>query len=134
MSTFARICECLFIYICKNLLTFIHLCYHLLKLVEFINNCFAYVKYLLTFIGMTDRCCSWSPLWWSTTGNDDSGHYLCPYSHTQLHGFSAKLEIWQVPACKMEPHCGIILMRPPTHPQTIFCTTSRLPRMLNFCM
>ena len=41
--------------------------------------------------------------------------------HTRLHlGFSAKLRIWQVPACKMEPQRGIILMRPPTHPQPIF--------------
>ena len=29
--------------------------------------------------------------------------------HTRLHlGFSAKLRIWQVPACKMEPRSGII--------------------------
>ena len=41
------------------------------------------------------------------------------YCHTRLHlGYSAKLGIWQVPACKMEPRRGIILMKPPTHPPT----------------
>ena len=31
------------------------------------------------------------------------------YCHTRLHlGFSAKLRVWQVPACKMEPRSGII--------------------------
>ena len=31
------------------------------------------------------------------------------YCHTRLHlGFSAKLRIWQVPACKMEPQSDII--------------------------
>ena len=29
-------------------------------------------------------------------------------------GYSSKLRIWQVPAFKMEPQCGIIVMRPPT--------------------
>ena len=35
-----------------------------------------------------------------------------------LHlGFSAKLRIWQVSACKMEPRSGIISwFGPPTHP------------------
>ena len=40
-----------------------------------------------------------------------------------LHlGFSAKLRIWQVSACKMEPRSGIIswLGPPPTHPQLSF--------------
>ena len=33
------------------------------------------------------------------------------YCHTRLHlGFSAKLRIWQVSACKMEPRSGIILL------------------------
>ena len=33
----------------------------------------------------------------------------CFYCHTRLHlGFSAKLRIWQVPACKMEPRSGNI--------------------------
>ena len=33
-----------------------------------------------------------------------------PYCNTWLHlEFSAKLKIWQVPACKMEPRSGIIL-------------------------
>ena len=37
--------------------------------------------------------------------------------HTRLHlGSSAKLRIWHVPACKMEPQRGIILRKPPTHP------------------
>ena len=32
------------------------------------------------------------------------------YCHTRLHlGFSAKLGIWQVSACKMEPRSGIII-------------------------
>ena len=32
------------------------------------------------------------------------------YCHTRLHlGFSAKLRIWQVPICKMEPLSGIII-------------------------
>ena len=32
------------------------------------------------------------------------------YCHTRLNlGFSAKLKIWQVPACKMESQRGIIL-------------------------
>ena len=36
-----------------------------------------------------------------------------------LHlGFSAKLGIWQVPACKMEPQRGIIMVKPPTQPPT----------------
>ena len=31
------------------------------------------------------------------------------YCHTRLHlGFSAKLRVWQVPACKMEPRSGLI--------------------------
>ena len=42
----------------------------------------------------------------------------------ELHlGFSAMLRIWQVPACKMDPRSGIIIMLrpPPTHyqPDTI---------------
>ena len=33
-------------------------------------------------------------------------------SHTQLHlGFLAKLRIWQVPACKMEPRSGNIFCK-----------------------
>ena len=40
--------------------------------------------------------------------------FLCvvspTYCHTRLHlGFSAKLRIWQVPTCKMEPRSGIII-------------------------
>ena len=37
-----------------------------------------------------------------------------------LHlGFSAKLKIWQVPACKMEPRSGYIMqLGPTTHPPT----------------
>ena len=39
------------------------------------------------------------------------------YCHTRLHfGFSAKLGIWQVPACKMEPRSGIIFCKNPTRP------------------
>ena len=34
------------------------------------------------------------------------------FCHAQLHlWFSAKPRIWQVPACKMEPQCGIIIWR-----------------------
>ena len=34
------------------------------------------------------------------------------YCHTRLHlGFLAKLRILQVPACKMEPQGGIIIVR-----------------------
>ena len=43
--------------------------------------------------------------------------------HTRLHlGFSAKLRIWQVSACKMEPRSGNISWKnhPPTHPPTIW--------------
>ena len=37
--------------------------------------------------------------------------HLKRFCHTQLHlGFSAKLRIWQVPTCKMEPRSGIIIM------------------------
>ena len=46
-------------------------------------------------------------------------HYgLNGYCHTRLHlGISAKLRIWQVSACKMEPQSVIIicLNRPPDH-------------------
>ena len=46
--------------------------------------------------------------------------YLDPiFATLGLHlGFSAKLKIWQVPACKMEPRSGIISWknRPPTRP------------------
>ena len=45
------------------------------------------------------------------------------YCHTRLHlGFSAKLRIWQVPACKMEPRSGIISWKnhPPTQPYGFF--------------
>ena len=39
--------------------------------------------------------------------------------HTRLHlGFSAKLRIWQVSACKMEPRSGMIMYVGPTHPPT----------------
>ena len=42
------------------------------------------------------------------------------FCHTRLHlGFSAKMRIWQVAACKMEPQRGIVLdQKPPTHPPT----------------
>ena len=42
------------------------------------------------------------------------------FCHTWLHlGFSAKLTIWQVSACKMKPQRGIILdPKPPNHPPT----------------
>ena len=48
------------------------------------------------------------------------------FCHNWLNlGFSFKLRIWQVPACKMEPQRGIILMKPPTrHPQPIFSNRS----------
>ena len=33
--------------------------------------------------------------------------------------FSAKLKIWQIPACKMEPRSGYIMqLEPPTQPPT----------------
>ena len=41
------------------------------------------------------------------------------YWHTRFHlGFSAKLRIYQVPTCKMEPQIGIIIIRnqPADHP------------------
>ena len=58
-----------------------------------------------------------------------STSFWLKYCHTRLHlGFSAKLRIWQLPACKMEPQSGIILWlgppthSPPTHPQlSFFC-------------
>ena len=38
------------------------------------------------------------------------------FCHTRLHlGYSARLRIWQVPACKMEPRSGIIFLLK-THP------------------
>ena len=39
------------------------------------------------------------------------------YCHTLLHlGFSAKLKIWQVPICKMEPGSGFkMYQKPPTN-------------------
>ena len=38
------------------------------------------------------------------------GSEYCNFCHTRLHiGFSAKLGIWQVSACKMEPRSGIII-------------------------
>ena len=38
------------------------------------------------------------------------------YCHTRLHlGSSARLKIWQVPACKMEPRSGIISCNNPIH-------------------
>ena len=43
------------------------------------------------------------------------------FCHTRLHlEFSAKLRIWQVPTCKMEPQSGIIALinHPPGHPPT----------------
>ena len=49
------------------------------------------------------------------------------YCHTRLHlGFSAKLRIWQVPACKMEPQHCIIVMKPPTHPPATHPPTRNL--------
>ena len=44
---------------------------------------------------------------------------MMEYCHTRLHlGFSAKLGIWQVPTCKMEPRSGYIFCqnRPATRP------------------
>ena len=41
------------------------------------------------------------------------------YCHTRLHlGFSARLRLWQVPTCKMEPQRGFISWKkhPATHP------------------
>ena len=41
------------------------------------------------------------------------------FCHTRLHlGYSARLRIWQVPTCKMEPRSGIIVLinHPTTHP------------------
>ena len=47
-------------------------------------------------------------------------HCVIYYCHTRLHpGFSAKLRIWQVPACKMESRSGIFFLQythPPIHP------------------
>ena len=49
---------------------------------------------------------------------NDFDFWGSPFCHTRLHlGFSAKLRILQVPACKMEPRSGIIIcLRPPTPP------------------
>ena len=41
--------------------------------------------------------------------------------------FSGKMKIWQVPACKMETQCGIILLNhPPTHPAAQLFLTDRM--------
>ena len=48
---------------------------------------------------------------------DQNFSWTLDYCHTRLHlGFSAKLRIWQVPACKMEPRSGIIFCKNPTRP------------------
>ena len=55
------------------------------------------------------------------------------YCHTWLHlGFSAKLGIWQVPTCKMEPQSGYIFCqnRPPGWPPDHMDV--RLARKLKF--
>ena len=60
------------------------------------------------------------------------------FCHTRLHlGFSAKLRIWQVPACKMEPRSGTIITdwasqpasQPASPPPTYFDTSA----ILTFC-
>ena len=55
--------------------------------------------------------------------DDNSNHSYC---HTRLHlGFSAKLKIWQVPSCKMEPRSTS--GHPPSKPYgycTMFCDVS----------
>ena len=45
-----------------------------------------------------------------------NGFVLKGNCHTRLHlRFSAKLRIWQVPACKMEPQSGSIYCKNPIH-------------------
>ena len=45
------------------------------------------------------------------------------HCHTQLHlGFSAKLRIWQVSACKMEPQSGTIITDWTSQPASQPCT------------
>ena len=58
-------------------------------------------------------------------GEDEQGHFiLLPYCHTRLHlGFSAKLRIWQVSACNMEPLSGISFVQ--DQPDTADPTTRR---------
>ena len=62
------------------------------------------------------------------------------FCRTQLHyGFSAKLKIWEVPACKMEPQSGVILWlgpsapHPSTHPQLSFFCCAVSPPQQSMC-
>ena len=62
------------------------------------------------------------------------GYFRHIFCHTRLHlGFSAKLRIWQVPACKMEPRSGIIFCknRPDRPTSQSSFQTSILPSMSN---
>ena len=58
-----------------------------------------------------------------------TGSYI--FATLGLHlGFSAKLRIWQVPACKMEPRSGYIMQwGPPTHPTTASVGNQNLARL-----
>ena len=69
----------------------------------------------LRYISSISKVCFWYIL-----------HISYIYIATLHLGFSVKLRIWQVPACKMEPRSGIIYWlgppthQPPTHPQLSF--------------
>ena len=41
----------------------------------------------------------------------------------------AKLRIWQVPACKMEPQSGIIFMKPQTDPPAAYIFLKLLDKL-----
>ena len=46
-------------------------------------------------------------------------HLFSPIATVGLHlGFSARMKIWQVPGCKMEPRSGMIMQVMTTHPAT----------------
>ena len=63
-------------------------------------------------------------------------HSLVPACcHTRLHlGFSAKLRIWQVPACKMEPQNGVILWLGPPTAKLFFVNVVRCPHPNKVCV
>ena len=59
--------------------------------------------------------------------------HVIHYCHIQLHlGFSAKLKMCQVSACKMEPQSGFMIYlgppttHPPTHPPIPYPPTAKL--------
>ena len=70
---------------------------------------------------------------WSPTRRKYSTNSI-NYCHTRLHlGFSAKLRIWQVPTCKMEPRSGIIIAKiQPASQPTIQPASQPSPAYLSF--